>query len=75
MNNLEQFITHVLLNGFKGFKNMEYWEIEFFLHQHKWADLKKKEQIKNDRNIGITEYEEDINEFQLEIKLLDNFFK
>ena len=46
MNNLEQFITHVLLNGFKGFKNMEYWEIEFFLHQHKWADLKKKEQIK-----------------------------
>jgi hypothetical protein len=46
MNNLEQFITHVLLNGFKGFKNMEYWEIEFFLHQHKLADLKKKEQIK-----------------------------
>lgn len=46
MNNLEQFITQVLLNGFKGFKNMEYWEIEFFLHQHKWADLKKTEQIK-----------------------------
>lgn len=54
MNNLEQFITQVLLNGFKGFKNMEYWEIEFFLHQHKWADLKKTEQIKK-TDIKITE--------------------
>ena len=37
MNNLEQFITQILLHGFKGFKNMEYWEIEFFLHKNKWA--------------------------------------
>ena len=46
MNNMEQFITHILLHGFKGFKNMEYWEIEFFLHQHKWAGLQKKDGIK-----------------------------
>ena len=54
MNNLEQFITHILLNGFKGFKNMEYWEIEFFLHQHKWADLTATQNIKK-KHIKIKE--------------------
>jgi len=54
MNNLEQFITQILLNGFKGFKNMDYWEIEFFLHQHKWADLTKKENIEK-KHIKIKE--------------------
>ena len=46
MNNLEQFITQILLHGFKGFKNMEYWEIEFFLHKNKWVELKDKNNIK-----------------------------
>tara|TARA_B100000780_G_C21106495_1_gene446884 strand:- start:361 stop:537 length:177 start_codon:yes stop_codon:yes gene_type:complete len=34
---MDKFLTQVLLHGFKGFKNMTYFEIEFFLHQHKWV--------------------------------------
>ena len=45
MNNEEKFITQILLHGFKGFKNMEYWEIEFFLHKNKWVELKDKNNI------------------------------
>ena len=46
MNNEEKFITQILLHGFKGFKNMEYWEIEFFLNQHKWVNAPVKENMK-----------------------------
>ena len=63
MTNDEKFITQILLHGFKGFKNMEYWEIEFFLNQHKWAklDQKDKELIKK-KNIKIKkENEQDEN--------------
>ena len=63
MNNIDEFITQVLLHGFKGFKNMEYWEIEFFLHQHKWAKLDHtdKERIEK-KNINLQqETEQDEN--------------
>ena len=46
MNNEEKFITQILLHGFKGFRNMEFWEIEFFLNQHKWVKAPVKENIK-----------------------------
>ena len=45
MNNEEKFITQILLHGFKGFRNMEYWEIEFFLNQHKWVDVPVKDNL------------------------------
>jgi len=59
MNNIDEFITQVLLHGFKGFKNMEYWEIEFFLHQHKWATLDQtdKDRIEK-KNINLKQEKE-----------------
>jgi len=61
MNNLEQFITQILLHGFKGFKHMEYWEIEFFLHKNKWAkvDSNKTNLEKKDIEINKEEINED----------------
>ena len=53
--NIERFVTHILLHGFKGFRNMEYWEIEFFLHRHKWASVKKKWGELNKNDITIKE--------------------
>jgi hypothetical protein len=53
---MEQFLTQVLLHGFKGFKNMTYFEIEFFLHQHKWVDATNKDsETINKKHIKLTE--------------------
>ena len=59
MNNIDKFLTQVLLHGFKGFKNMEYWEIEFFLNQHKWATLdQKNKELITKKNINLKQENE-----------------